>query len=119
MESHRSGSKIRLRSRLPCGAGRRASRWRVGHITVQVSGWDVCVCVFGGGGGGNGEDDEMEGVTAVKTNSPPAVLLRASPRPVSHLAGPAVHSHETVDFPFPSSASSLPPMGVCMMAPCN
>ena len=49
MESHRSGSKIRLRSQLPCGAGRRASRWRVGHITVQVSGWDVCVCVFGGG----------------------------------------------------------------------
>lgn len=52
MESHRSGSKIRLRSQLPCGAGRRASRWRVGHITVQVSGWDVCVCVFGGGGAG-------------------------------------------------------------------
>ena len=74
---------------------------------------------LGVGGGGTGEDDEMEGVTTVKTNSPPAALLRASPRPVSHLAGPAIHSHETVDFPFPSSASSLPPMGVCMMAPCN
>ena len=32
-----------------------------------------CVCVYlGVGGGGNGEDDEMEGVTRVKTNFPPA-----------------------------------------------
>lgn len=76
MESHRSGSKIRLRSHLPCGAGRWASRWRVGHVTGQVSGWDVCLCVFGGG---NGEDEEMKGVTTVKTNFPPAFCSGPAP----------------------------------------
>lgn len=112
------GRRERLRSWLPFGKW--APRWKSEMCPRTECKHSVFVCVCVLGGLRVGEDDEMEGVTTVKTNFPTAQLC---PRPglAYEPSGRTCNfTHMKLStFSCLPSAPSLPPMGVCMMARCN